>query len=110
MILKQQTRTCRHSIRGQIILISTLFTFAAGLIVVIATTFISIKYLRLSQRQSAISDLHLVGNEIDQNMTRVITFSDLMVQDPTVRSYLQKAYNNPGKAMREKRKRLRRDK
>ncbi len=96
MILKQQTRTCRHSIRGQIILISTLFTFAAGLIVVIATTFISIKYLRLSQRQSAISDLHLVGNEIDQNMTRVITFSDLMVQDPTVRSYLQKAYNNPG--------------
>ncbi|MBO4458826.1 MAG: sensor histidine kinase [Butyrivibrio sp.] len=78
-----------HSIRTKIILWALGFALVLALLVAFASYALSFRYLKQNQTQSAMTNIHLLGNELDSEIGSVITFSNWICLDTTIGNYLQ---------------------
>jgi two-component system sensor histidine kinase YesM len=82
-------RRHRHSIRNKIIIWAMGFALVLALSVASLSYVLSVRYLRENQQQSALTNIHLLGNELDTDISSVITFAGWICLDSTLSNYLQ---------------------
>ncbi len=87
--------TKKHSIRNKIVIWAVGFALLIALSVATASYILSARYLRENQYQSALTNIHVLGNELDSDINTVLTFSNWICLDSTISNYLRtvdKAY------------------
>ncbi len=65
------------------------FALVLALSVASLSYVLSVRYLRENQQQSALTNIHLLGNELDTDISSVITFAGWICLDSTLSNYLQ---------------------
>ena len=78
-----------NSIRTKIIYWALGFALVLALLVAFASYALSFRYLKQNQTQSAMTNIHLLGNELDSEIGSVINFSNWICLDTTIGNYLQ---------------------
>ncbi len=71
------------------------FALVLALSVASLSYVLSVRYLKENQQQSALTNIHILGNELDSDISSVITFTNWICLDSTLENYLQtvnKAY------------------
>ena len=68
--------TKRHSIRNKIVLWAMGFALVIALAVTSVSYVLSARYLRENQQQSALTNIHILGNDLYSDINTVITFSN----------------------------------
>ena len=81
--------TKRHSIRNKIVLWAMGFALVIALAVASVSYVLSARYLRENQQQSALTNIHILGNDLDSDINTVITFSNWICLDSTIGNYLR---------------------
>ncbi|MCR5671542.1 MAG: sensor histidine kinase [Butyrivibrio sp.] len=78
----------RHSIRNKIIIWAMGFALFLALSVAFLSYVLSMRYLKENQQQSALTNIHVLGNELDSHIGSVLTFSNWICLDSTLSNYL----------------------
>ncbi len=81
--------TKKHSIRNKIVIWAVGFALLIALSVATASYILSARYLRENQFQSALTNIHVLGNELDSDINTVLTFSNWICLDSTISNYLR---------------------
>ncbi|MBP3277386.1 MAG: cache domain-containing protein, partial [Butyrivibrio sp.] len=50
---------------------------------------LSVRYLKENQQQSALTNIHVLGNDLDSDISSVLTFANWICLDSTLENYLQ---------------------
>ncbi len=82
-------QTKRHSIKFKIILWAVGFALILALSVASVSYILSIRYLRQNQQQSALTNIHILGNDLDSDISSVLTFANWIRLDSTLSNYLR---------------------
>ncbi len=88
--------TKKHSIRNKIVIWAVGFSLVLALAVATVSVVLSSRYLRQNQQQSALTNIHVLGNDLDSDINRVLTFSNWICLDNTIGNYLntvERAYS-----------------
>lgn len=81
--------TKKHSIRNKIVLWAVGFSLIIALAIASASFVLSVRYLRQNQQQSALTNIHVLGNSLDSDIHSVLTFSNWICLDSTISNYLR---------------------
>ena len=81
--------TKKHSIRNKIVLWAVGFALIIALAVACASYVLSARYLRENQQQSALTNIHVLGGDLDSDINTVITFTNWICLDSTISNYLR---------------------
>ncbi len=65
------------------------FALILALSVALLSYVLSMRYLRENQQQSALTNIHVLGNELDSHIGSVLTFSNWICLDSTLSNYLR---------------------
>ena len=79
----------KHSIRNKIVIWAVGFALIIALAVAASSYVLSARYLRENQQQSALTNIHILGNDLDSDINTVITFSNWICLDSTISNYLR---------------------
>ncbi|MBQ7616140.1 MAG: hypothetical protein IJU77_13930, partial [Butyrivibrio sp.] len=63
--------TKKHSIRNKIVIWAVGFSLVLALAVATVSVVLSSRYLRQNQQQSALTNIHVLGNDLDSDINRV---------------------------------------
>ncbi len=80
--------TKKYSIRNKIVIWAVGFSLVIALAVATASYILSARYLRQNQQQSALTNIHVLGNDLDADISAVLTFSNWICLDSTLSNYL----------------------
>ena len=80
--------TKKHSIRNKIVIWAVGFALILALAAASASFILSARYLRQSQQQSALTNIHVLGNNLDSDIDSVLTFANWICLDSTISNYL----------------------
>jgi two-component system sensor histidine kinase YesM len=80
--------TKKHSIRNKIVLWAVGFSLIIALAIASVSFVLSVRYLRRNQQQSALTNIHVLGNDLDSDINSVLTFSNWICLDSTISNYL----------------------
>lgn len=64
-------------------------TLILALFIAAVSYILSMRYLKENQRQSALTNIHVLGNSIDAEIHAVMTFSNWICLDSTINNYVQ---------------------
>ena len=81
--------TKKHSIRNKIVIWAVGFALIIALAVACSSYVLSARYLRENQQQSALTNIHILGNDLDSDINTVLTFSNWICLDSTISNYLR---------------------
>ncbi len=82
-----------HSIRNKIIIWAVGFALLLAVAVASVSFILSARYIRSTQEQAALTNIHIIGDDIDRDITTVTTFSNWICLDNTIGNYLQNIDN-----------------
>ncbi len=82
-----------HSIRNKIIIWAVGFALLLAVAVASVSFILSARYIRSTQEQAALTNIHIIGDDIDRDITTVTTFSNWICLDSTIGNYLQNIDN-----------------
>lgn len=82
-------RTKKHTLRNKIILWALGFALILALAVAATSFSLSLQYLKKNQQQAAMTNIQLLGNEIDDEVRIAMTFTNWIRLDGTLGNYLQ---------------------
>jgi len=88
--------TKNHSIRNKIVIWAVGFALILALAASTASFILSARYLRQNQQQSALTNIHVLGNDLDSDINTVLTFANWICLDSTISNYLntvERAYS-----------------
>ena len=80
--------TNNHSIRNKIVIWAVGFALILALAAASASFVLSAKYLRQNQQQSALTNIHVLGNDLDSDINTILTFANWICLDSTISNYL----------------------
>ncbi|SFU77070.1 sensor histidine kinase [Butyrivibrio sp. INlla21] len=86
-------RTKKHTLRNKIIIWALGFALILALAVAAASFSLSFRYLKRNQHQSAMTNIQLLGSEIDDEIKTAMTFTNWICLDTTLGGYLQNVEN-----------------
>lgn len=78
-----------HSIRLKIVIWAVGLSLVLALFIATTSYILSMRYLKENQRQSALTNIHILGNDIDSAINTVMTFSNWICLDSTINNYVQ---------------------
>ncbi len=78
-----------HSIRLKIVIWAVGLSLVLALFIATTSYILSMRYLKENQHQSALTNIHVLGNNIDSNINTVMTFSNWICLDSTINNYVQ---------------------
>jgi two-component system sensor histidine kinase YesM len=81
--------TKKHSIRNKIVIWAVGFALILAIAVAYASYVLSVRYLTENQQQSALTNIHVLGNDLDSDINTVLTFSNWICLDSTISNYLK---------------------
>ena len=81
--------TKKHSFRNKIVIWAVRFALIIALAVASDSYVLSVRYLRENQQQSALTNIHVLGNNLDSDINKVITFANWICLDSTISNYLR---------------------
>ncbi|MBR1670981.1 MAG: sensor histidine kinase [Butyrivibrio sp.] len=79
----------RHSIRNRIILMAVGFALVLALLVASVSFILSSRYLKESQQQAALTNIHVLGDALDSDINTVQIFANWICLDSTLGNYLR---------------------
>lgn len=82
-------REKKHSIRNKIIVWAMGFALVLALSVASLSYVLSVRYLKENQQQSALTNIHVLGNDLDSDISSVLTFANWICLDGTLENYLR---------------------
>jgi len=88
-------QTKKHSIRNKIVLWAVGFALVIALGVATVSLVLSVRYLKENKQQAALTNIHVLGNTLDSDINKILTFSNWICLDSTISNYLRtvdKAY------------------
>lgn len=77
-----------HSIRLKIVIWAVGLSLVLALFIATTSYILSMRYLKENQHQSALTNIHVLGNNIDSNINTVMTFSNWICLDSTINNYV----------------------
>ncbi|RKM53839.1 sensor histidine kinase [Butyrivibrio sp. X503] len=86
-------RTKKHTLRNKIIIWALGFALILALLVAAASFSLSFRYLKKNQQQAALTNIQLLGNEIDDEIRAAMTFANWVCLDSTLGGYLLNVEN-----------------